>query len=104
MWALSFALWSPARLVITIIICSQAAQVGAIGADDVNLAAVIIAILVKVCCEYHPLAIRRKGRTLAIASFWRQLARVRPISVHDEDLSVPCRAGIGDNRLSIRRP
>ena len=101
MWALSFNLGSPSRLVITIIISSQAAQIGAVGADDVNLAAVIVTILVKVCCEYHPLAIRRKGGTLAIASLWRQLARVRPVSVHDEDLSIPCGAGIGDDKLSI---
>ena len=58
MWALSFTLGSPAGLVITIIVIGQAAQVGAVGADDVNLAAVIVTILVKVCCEYHPLAVR----------------------------------------------
>ena len=87
MWA--SVLGTPARLVITVSVIRQAAQVRAIDADNVNLAAVIIAKVVEVSREYHPFAIRRKGGTLTIAAARRKLARIRAIGVHNIDFAMP---------------
>jgi len=55
--AYNFELWSPAWLIITVIIIRQSTQVSAICADNVNFAAMIIAVFIKIGGEGHPLAI-----------------------------------------------
>ena len=50
-------LWTPARLIITIAIIRQAAQVSAVCADDVELTAMIVTVVIEVGSEHHPFAI-----------------------------------------------
>src|SRR5688500_6576265 len=69
-------LGSPTRLIITIIVIRQSAQVSSIHANDVNFASVVIAILIKIGSENHPLAIRLKGRPLTIPTGCCQLTSV----------------------------
>ena len=58
----------PSRLIIAIIVVRQAAQIRAIGADDVNLTAVVISVFVKIGGESHPFAVWGKTGSLAVAT------------------------------------
>jgi hypothetical protein len=51
-------LWTPAGLVITIIVIRQSPQIRAVNADDVDFTTVVISEMIEVRRENDPLAIR----------------------------------------------
>ncbi len=89
-------------MIITIVIVSESAQVCAISADNIDLAAMIIAIVVEISSEYYPLAIWGERGALAVPAAWRELVRVRAVGIQDIDFPVPGWTNIRDNGFAIR--
>lgn len=88
---------SPARLVVAVGVFGEAAQVGAIGAQQVEFAAVVVVRMVEVGGEDDPAAIGRETGALAVAARWGELPLPRAIGIHQEEFALPGFARVGDD-------